>query len=56
MDWFPNNGLWEEGGFGWGRVGAEERKDRREEFCHACYEIGKEHTNECNIIYAFITR
>jgi hypothetical protein len=23
MDWFLKNGPWEEGGFGWGRVGAE---------------------------------
>ena len=25
MDWFLKNGLWEEGGFGWGRVGSEKR-------------------------------
>jgi hypothetical protein len=53
MDWFLNNGLWEEGGFGWGRVGGEKR-DWRAEFCRACYEIGKERPEDCNIIYAVV--
>lgn len=51
MDWFLRNGLWEEGGFGWGRVGAE-KKDWKAEFCRACYEIGKELPHDCNVIYA----
>ncbi len=50
MDWFLRNGLWKEGGFGWGRVGAESR-DWRAEFCRACYEYGKDHPDECNIIF-----
>lgn len=52
MDWFLKKGLWEEGGFGWGRVGAEKEKDWRFEFCRACYEYGKTVPDECNIIYA----
>lgn len=55
MDWFLKNGLWEEGGFGWGRVGAEP-KDWRSEFCRASYELGKQHPEDCNIIYACITK
>lgn len=55
MDWFLKNGLWEEGGFGWGRVGAEPR-DWKAEFCRASYELGKERPEDCNIIYACITR
>lgn len=55
MDWFLKNGLWEEGGFGWGRVGAEKR-DWRAEFCRASYELGKQHPEDCNIIYACITK
>lgn len=35
MDWLLRNGLWEEGGFGWGRVGGI-KKDWRTEFCRAC--------------------
>jgi 2-polyprenyl-3-methyl-5-hydroxy-6-metoxy-1,4-benzoquinol methylase len=54
MDWFLKNGLWEEGGFGWGRVGAEQ-KDWKAEFCRASYELGKQHPEDCNIIYACIT-
>lgn len=50
MDWFLKNGLWEEGGFGWGRVGSQPR-DWKAEFCRACYEIGKERPRDCNIIY-----
>jgi 2-polyprenyl-3-methyl-5-hydroxy-6-metoxy-1,4-benzoquinol methylase len=55
MDWFLKNGLWEEGGFGWGRVGAEPR-DWKAEFCRASYELGKERPEDCNIIYACVTR
>lgn len=55
IDWFLKNGLWEEGGFGWGRVGAEPR-DWRAEFCRASYELGKQHPEDCNIIYACITK
>lgn len=55
MDWFLENGLWEEGGFGWGRVGAE-KKDWRAEFCRACYELGKDQPEDCNIIYACVTK
>lgn len=51
MNWFLKNGLWEEGGFGWGRVGGP-KKDWKAEFCRACYEIGKERHEDCNIIYA----
>jgi 2-polyprenyl-3-methyl-5-hydroxy-6-metoxy-1,4-benzoquinol methylase len=55
IDWFLKNGLWEEGGFGWGRVGGP-KKDWKAEFCRACYELGKERPEDCNIIYACITR
>jgi SAM-dependent methyltransferase len=55
IDWFLKNGLWEEGGFGWGRVGSE-KKDWKSEFCRACYEIGKEYPDDCNIIYAIIKK
>jgi 2-polyprenyl-3-methyl-5-hydroxy-6-metoxy-1,4-benzoquinol methylase len=55
MDWFLKNGLWEEGGFGWGRVGAEPR-DWKAEFCRASYEIGKERPEDCNVIYACVTK
>lgn len=55
MDWFLKNGLWEEGGFGWGRVGAEKSKDWKSEFCRACYELGKQQPNDCNIIYVCAT-
>lgn len=56
MDWFLENGLWEAGGFGWGRVGAERSKDWREEFCRASYEFGKLHPDDCNCIYACAKR
>lgn len=56
MDWFLKNGLWEEGGFGWGRVGEEKSKDWKAEFCRASYELGKQHPSDCNIIYACITK
>lgn len=52
IDWFLKNGLWEEGGHGWGRTGMEKDKDWRAEFCRASYELGKEHPGDCNIIYA----
>jgi 2-polyprenyl-3-methyl-5-hydroxy-6-metoxy-1,4-benzoquinol methylase len=55
MDWFLKNGLWEEGGFGWGRVGAE-KKNWKAEFCRASYELGKLHPEDCNIIFAGITK
>lgn len=55
MDWFLTNGLWEGGGFGWGRVGGEQ-KDWKSEFCRASYELGKQQPEDCNIIYACITR
>ncbi|MCT7974882.1 class I SAM-dependent methyltransferase [Laspinema olomoucense] len=55
MNWFLENGLWEEGGFGWGRVGSEE-KDWKSEFCRASYELGKQHPEDCNIIYACMTK
>jgi len=51
MDWFLKNGLWAEGGFGWGRVGSEGEKDWKAEFCRACYEFGKTRPEDCNIIY-----
>lgn len=53
IDWFLKNGLWKDGGFGWGRIGAEPR-DWKKEFCRACYEYGKLHPDECNVIYACI--
>jgi 2-polyprenyl-3-methyl-5-hydroxy-6-metoxy-1,4-benzoquinol methylase len=55
IDWFLKNGPWEEGGFGWGRVGGE-AKDWRAEFCRASYELGKDRPEDCNIIYACVTR
>jgi len=55
IDWFLKEGLWKEGGFGWGRVGGPQ-KDWRAEFCRACYEIGKERPEDCNIIYACIKK
>jgi hypothetical protein len=55
MDWFLKNGPWEEAGFGWGRVGGIQ-KDWKAEFCRASYEPGKQHPEDCNIIYACVTR
>jgi 2-polyprenyl-3-methyl-5-hydroxy-6-metoxy-1,4-benzoquinol methylase len=55
MNWFLENGLWEEGGFGWGRVGGEQ-KNWKAEFCRASYELGKQHPEDCNIIYACVTK
>lgn len=54
MDWFLKNGLWEDGGFGWGRVGGSQ-KNWKTEFCRASYELGKQHPEDCNIIYACVT-
>ena len=51
IDWLLEKGPWEEGGFGWGRVGAEKSKNWKDAFCQACYEIGKERPEECNVIY-----
>lgn len=56
MDWFLKNGLWEEGGFGWGRVSKKNKKDWKTEFCRACYEFGKSRPEDCNIIYACIEK
>ena len=55
IDWFLKNGPWEEGGFGWGRIGAEPR-DWKAEFCRACYEYGKAHPTACNIVWVGISR
>lgn len=55
IDWFLKNGLWDDGGFGWGRVGVEKR-DWRAEFCRASYELGRQHPEDCNIIYACVTK
>jgi len=55
IDWFLKNGLWEDGGFGWGRVGGPQ-KNWKEEFCRASYELGKEHPEDCNVVYACITK
>jgi 2-polyprenyl-3-methyl-5-hydroxy-6-metoxy-1,4-benzoquinol methylase len=55
MDWFLKNGLWDSG-HGWGRTGMEKARDWRAEFCLACYEYGKDHPEDCNIIYACIAR
>jgi len=52
VNWFLENGPWEEGGFGWGRVGAEKEKDWRQAFCDACYEYGKQRPGDCNVIHA----
>ncbi|MBA2077888.1 class I SAM-dependent methyltransferase [Rhodanobacter sp. PCA2] len=54
MDWFLKNGQWAGSDFGWGRVGGPQ-KDWKAEFCRASYEIGKEHPEDCNIIYACVT-
>ena len=55
MDWFLKNGLWEDGGFGWGRVGGEQ-KDWKAEFCRASYELGNQQPEDFNIIYACVTK
>lgn len=55
MDWFLKNGQWEGNNFGWGRVGGPE-KNWKNEFCRACYEIGRERPEDCNVIFACATR
>ena len=55
MDWFLKNGLWKDGGFGWGRIGGEER-DWRAEFCRACYEFGRSRPEDCNVISVCATK
>lgn len=55
IDWFLKTGLWKDGGFGWGRVGGEQ-KDWKAEFCRASYELGKQQPEDCNIIYACVTK
>jgi 2-polyprenyl-3-methyl-5-hydroxy-6-metoxy-1,4-benzoquinol methylase len=52
MDWLLKAEHWEQGGFGWGRMGAEKAKDWRTEFSRACYEYGKTRPEDCNVIYA----
>ena len=52
INWFLQEGPWEEGGYGWGRVGAEKAKDWRQAFCDACYEFGRQKPEDCNLIYA----
>lgn len=54
MDWFLKNGLWD-AGHGWGRTGVD-TVDWKTEFCRACYEIGKEQPEDCNVIYACIKK
>lgn len=54
IDWFLKNGLWDSG-HGWGRTGMEKAKDWKKEFCRACYEYGKDHPEDCNVIYVCAT-
>ena len=54
MDWILRNGLWD-AGHGWGREGVD-NVDWKSEFCKACYEIGKERPEDCNVIYACIIK
>jgi 2-polyprenyl-3-methyl-5-hydroxy-6-metoxy-1,4-benzoquinol methylase len=56
MNWLLEQELWDKGGYGWGRVGAEHEKNWRVAFCDACYEYGKEHPEECNLIYCVAQR
>jgi len=55
FDWLLKKGLWQNGGYGWGRVGGP-KKNWKYEFCRACYEFGKTRPNDCNIIYACIRK
>lgn len=56
MDWFLKNGKWDSG-HGWGRSNEkQESKNWKKEFCRACYEIGKEQPNDCNIIFSVIQK
>lgn len=54
MDWFLKNGTWD-AGHGWGRTGVE-NIDWKKEFCRACYEIGLEQPEDCNVIYACVKK
>jgi 2-polyprenyl-3-methyl-5-hydroxy-6-metoxy-1,4-benzoquinol methylase len=54
IDWFLKNGEWNSG-HGWGRTGVE-NVDWEAEFCRACYEIGKERPEDCNVIYVCVTK
>jgi 2-polyprenyl-3-methyl-5-hydroxy-6-metoxy-1,4-benzoquinol methylase len=54
MDWFLKNGLWDSG-HGWGRTNVE-GVDWKVEFCRACFELGNEQPEDCNIIYACVTK
>ena len=51
MDWLLSQSEWANGGHGWGRSD-DPNRDWRSEFCRACYEYGKEHPADCNVIYA----
>ncbi len=53
MDWFLKNGKWDSG-HGWGREGVN-NVDWKTEFCRACYEIGLEQPEDCNVIYACVS-
>lgn len=55
MDWFLKNGQWN-AGHGWGRSGVADDTDWKMEFCRACYEIGKEQPEDCNVIYSCISK
>ena len=56
MDWLLKGGPWEEGGFGWGRVGAENPRTGERLSGNACYEIGKENPHDCNVISVTISK
>lgn len=51
INWLLEQPQWAEGGYGWGRVGAEGSKDWRKAFCDACYEFGRQRPEDCNVIY-----
>lgn len=51
MDWLLSQSQWETGGHGWGRSDRPDH-DWKSEFCRACYEYGKDHPGDCNVIYA----
>lgn len=55
MDWLLSQPQWDDAGFGWGREGSEREKDWRTAFCEACYQIGKDRPEDCNIVYACAT-
>lgn len=56
INWLMEQGPWEEGGYGWGRVGAEKSKDWRKAFSDASYAFGKERPEDCNVIYVVAQR